>query len=178
MPAYIKFDGIRGDVTEAAAGEPEPYLEVKLESTLISSYSVSGAGDAASGPGREIHVESFSWGVSQSGGFAESGFFDGRLLTAQDLTDEQAGSRDVEPYGDFLGGVVVGSSGGGGVDVLIGNTGGDRDGVVDGADFLVWRDAAAASAEAGDLAEAGDAASTVGSGTNWRSYRVSVDSIE
>jgi len=65
----------------------EPYLQIKLEDTLVSSWQTS----AAAPLDGEIHIESFSWGVSQLG--AQASHFGGRLLTAQDLTGEQHGAR-------------------------------------------------------------------------------------
>ncbi len=85
----------------------EPYLRIKLEDTLVSSWQTS----AADAHGGQIHIESFSWGISQTGAHASA--FEGRFLTARDLTGEQDGAS---------------AESGGGRDLLLGGAGADRAG--------------------------------------------------
>jgi hypothetical protein len=61
---------------------------------IAISVSVGDPADAR--PAGEIHIESFSWGLSQTGAHAASGF-DGRLLAAQDLSAEQGAAGKAEP---------------------------------------------------------------------------------
>jgi hypothetical protein len=75
-----------------------------------------------------IHIESFSWGASQPGGHTASSHFDGRLLTADDLTRDQAARAEFEAFGGFTGGVVVAAADVDGRDLLLGGDGGDIEG--------------------------------------------------
>lgn len=91
MPIYMELGDIKGEMAPSAGDSraerstpdilatapTESAYEVKLETVLVSSYQTGGHASA----GGEIHIESFSWGVSQSGGFSRPSPDAGEELT-------------------------------------------------------------------------------------------------
>jgi len=119
-------------------------MPYKLPDVYVTSYD--GSSHAASGGGT-IEVESFSWGVSQTGGFARP------AEDGADLTGRQPQAAAFDAFLTLDG--IKGES----------------------------ADPGAAILETGfaDLVAVGtdDAGTALGAGhADWRSYRVSVDSIE
>ncbi len=94
MPVVINEIVIKSPPPDA---EP-PALEVKLPDAIISSYQTSGH-DAGAVP---ASGESFSWYIAHEGAS-----FDGRLLTAHDLTRDQDTGGTRSSGETTLGDVVV-----------------------------------------------------------------------
>lgn len=71
-----------------------------------------------------IPVDRFAWGATRTD--ADASHFDGRLLTADDFTRDQAARAEFEAFGGgFLGGVVVAAGETLGRDLLLGSDGAD-----------------------------------------------------
>ena len=134
MPIFMKYEGIDGEIIEPAhdkaiaprslAATTEQSAATDMPDVLVTSWQSS-----ATGAGRgEIHVESFTWGVSQPGGHAAATIDLFLKLDGIEGESEVVDARDVP-----IGGLYP--------------------------------------------TDDGDAAAAIGS-ADWKTYRVSVDSIE